>query len=203
MEPSSHWRRTKHEQQWYKRREPEKSELYRLVYFGRDELPRVWQERYQQRYGVLRAEVTKTFDAYLNCGMLCHGAARLYCDACRHTDLVAFSCKKRGVCPSCQAKRAVMFAEHLHAEVLGGSPQRHIVCTIPKRLRVFLRYDRSLNGILFDAAWAAIRECLVTDAGRPGAVLTLQTAGEKCNFHPHLPVFALRASPWPVDRAAP
>ena len=117
---------------------------------------------------------------------MCLGAARLYCDTCRYSALVGFSCKKRGVCPSCQAKRAVMFAEHLHAEVLEGAPQRHIVCTIPKRLRVFFRYDRALNGILFDAAWAAIRQCLVTNSGRPDAVLTLQTAGEACRYHPHL-----------------
>jgi len=40
-------------------------------------------------------EVLSTFDEYLNCGVLSHGAARVYCDSCQHTLLVAFSCKKR------------------------------------------------------------------------------------------------------------
>jgi anaerobic ribonucleoside-triphosphate reductase len=50
------------------------------------------------------------FDEYLNCGILAHGTARVYCDDCKHSLLIAFSCKRRGVCPSCGAKRAVKFA---------------------------------------------------------------------------------------------
>jgi hypothetical protein len=49
---------------------------------GRDELSRVWEDRFQATYGVLRDEVLTTFDEYLNCGLLAHGAARVYCDAC-------------------------------------------------------------------------------------------------------------------------
>ena len=109
---TSHWQYVAHEQQWYKRREPEKSELYRLVYFGRDELLRVWEERYQARYGVLRGEVLKTFDAYLNCGLLCHGAARLYCDTCRYSALVGFSRRMYEIdpleCPKCKSRMLIV-----------------------------------------------------------------------------------------------
>ena len=68
------------------------------------------------------------------------------------------------------------------------TPSRHVVFTIPKRLRIYLRYDRSLGSILFNAAWGAIHEVLGADEekGTPGAVLTLQSAGEAINFHPHL-----------------
>jgi hypothetical protein len=97
--------------------------------------------------------VLATFDEYLNCGILCHGAARVYCDNCEDSLLVAFSGKKRGVCPSCMAKRAVKFAEHLYNNVLEAAPHRHVVCTIPKRPQAYSRYDRTLNGILFDAAF--------------------------------------------------
>ena len=103
-------------------------------------------------YGCLRDEVLKTFDEYLNCGILAHGAARVYCDGCKHSLLIAFSCKRRGICPSCGAKRAVKFAEHIHSEVIEDVPHRHTVFTIPKRLRVFFKYDRKLNTILFRAA---------------------------------------------------
>ncbi len=121
------WEKVKSALQHCQRRTPEKSELYRIVNSGRDKLPLVWEDRFQPKYGVLRDEVLKTFDAFLNCGLLCHGAARLYCDQCRHSCLVAYSCKKRGVCPSCAAKRAVKFAEHLYADVLedvGACPYR-------------------------------------------------------------------------------
>ena len=180
------WESTKSKLQHYRRREPEKSVLYQLVFNLRDELSRVWEERFQPEYGVLRDEVLSTFDDYLNCGLLEHGAARVYCDQCKHSMLVAFSCKKRGVCPSCMAKRAVKFAEHLYAEVLEPVPNRHIIFTIPKRLRSYFRYDRGLNSILFKAAWSSIVEVLGLKNLTPAAALTLQTAGEALNWNPHL-----------------
>ena len=179
------WERAKAKVKWYWRREPEKTDLYRLVSSGRDELPRVWEERFQSIYGVLRDEVLKTFDAFLNCGLLEHGAARVYCDACCHSYLVAFSCKMRGVCASCMAKRSVKFAEHIYEQVLEKVGHRHITFTIPKRVRVFLRYDRALNDLLFEAAWATLRECL-GEGGALAVVLTVQSAGEALNPHPHL-----------------
>lgn len=39
----------------------------------------MWEERFQPTYGVLRDEVLKTFDEYLSCGLLQHGAAVLEC----------------------------------------------------------------------------------------------------------------------------
>jgi hypothetical protein len=143
------WNSVKDHCQYYRRRVPERSELYRLVYHQRDKLELLWEERFQPRYGVLRDEVRKALDSYLNCGLLAHGAARVYCDSCKHSFLVAFSCKKRGVCPSCSAKRAVMFAEHLYDKVLEPVPHRHIVFSIPKRLRPYLRYDRSVGSVYF------------------------------------------------------
>jgi hypothetical protein len=172
------WKKAKAELQHYRRREPQKSTLYKLIYHARDELPRVWEERFQTTYGFLRDEVLATFDEYLNCGILEHGAARDYCDTCNHSLLVAFSCKKRGVCPSCGAKRAVKFAEHLYEEVLEDVPYRHIVFTIPKRLRIYFRYDRKLNDILFSAAWGSISSVLGREGALPGLVMNYQSAGE-------------------------
>jgi len=40
------------------------------------------------------------FDAFLECGILAHGFLRLRCGACGHDKLLAFSCKRRGFCPS-------------------------------------------------------------------------------------------------------
>jgi hypothetical protein len=130
--------------------------------------------------------VRKTLDEYLNCGILAHGAARVYCDGCKHSLLIAFSCKRRGICPSCGAKRAVKFAEHIHREVIEDVAHRHTVFTIPKRLRVFFKYDRKLNTILFRAAWGALTQVLGFDEGELAAIFTVQTAGEALNYHPHL-----------------
>jgi hypothetical protein len=87
--------------------------------------------------------------------------------------VIAVSCKRRGVCPSCGAKRAVKFAEHIHSQVIEDVPHRHTVFTIPKRLRSYFMYDRSLNSILFRAAWGALSEVLGVDERELAAIFTV------------------------------
>jgi hypothetical protein len=53
----------------------------------------------------LPAYVREEFYAYLQCGVLAHGFVRLGCDTCPHKMLLAFSCKRRGFCPSCAGRR--------------------------------------------------------------------------------------------------
>jgi hypothetical protein len=180
------WEKAKEKLQHYRRRTPEASTLYQIVYHSHDDLEFQWESRFQHQYGCLRDEVRKTLDEYLNCGILAHGAARVYCDGCKHSLLIAFSCKRRGICPSCGAKRAVKFAEHIYSEVIENVPHRHTVFTIPKRVRVFFKYDRKLNSILFRAAWGALSHVLGIDEREIAAIFTVQTAGEALNYHPHL-----------------
>ena len=40
------------------------------------------------------------FDAFLDCGIPARGFLRLRCGECGHDKLLAFSCKRRGFCPS-------------------------------------------------------------------------------------------------------
>ena len=67
-----------------------------------------------------------------------------------------------------------------------------MVFTIPKRLRIFFRYDRKLLGKLAGCAWRALKLYFDAyfDGGdvNPGAVGFVQTAGELLNFHPHVHV---------------
>ena len=51
--------------------------------------------------------------------MLEHGFLRVVCEHCRAEMLVAYSCKKRGFCPSCGARRMAESARHLVGEVFG------------------------------------------------------------------------------------
>jgi hypothetical protein len=57
--------------------------------------------------------VCKAFAKYLECGIFAHGFARARCGDCGHDYFVAFSCKGRGVCPSCTTRRMVETAAHL------------------------------------------------------------------------------------------
>ena len=72
----------------------------------------------------------------------------------------------------------------------GPSSTRQFVFTVPKRLRLYFRYDRSLLGALCQAAWRTV--CTVCQAtngrpdGVPGMVGAIQTVGDLIHFHPHI-----------------
>src|SRR2546422_9627487 len=52
----------------------------------------------------LPAYVEREFYDYLQCGILAHGFLRLGCDTCHKELLPPFSCKRRGVWPSCAGR---------------------------------------------------------------------------------------------------
>lgn len=64
------------------------------------------------------------------------------------------------------------FGEHLYDAVLERVPHRHCGFTLPKRLRIYFRYDRRLLDLLFRAAASAVRVVLGSDTHSPGLVLT-------------------------------
>ena len=181
------WERSKESLRHYQQRSPEQSPLYRLVYHYKEEFQYRYEEVFQQQYGFLREEVLESFDAFLNCGVLAHGCALACCQSCSHSELIAFSCKKRVICPSCNAKRAHIFAEHLHHNVLLPHPHKHAVFTIPVRLRLYFMYDRDLFSKLYQAAWQTWNDyvCSILP-GKTAAVMALHTAGDLLNWHPHL-----------------
>lgn len=137
---------------------------------------------------MLRDEVLDALDKYLSCGILLHGCARAVCEVCHHSELIAFSCKRRCLCSSCDAKRAVVFAENLVENILPPYPISHQVYTIPKRLRPYFKFNRSLHQHLYQAAWDAWSD-LIQDQFpecRSAAAMALHTAGDLLNFHPHI-----------------
>lgn len=73
----------------------------------------------------LPAYVQREFYDYVQCGVLAHGFVRLGCDTCHEELLLAFSCKRRGFCPSCAGRRMAQTAAHLVEQVLPWVPTRH------------------------------------------------------------------------------
>ena len=191
------WAKEKNSLRNYSRRRPEQSTLYRIVYHHREELEYKWDELFMCDYGVLREVVLKSLDEYLNCGILSSGCARAHCNSCNHSKLIAYSCKTRCLCSSCDSKRGVIFAEHVVENILyTDTPHSHIVFTIPKRLRVYFKYNRKLLKYLFTSAWEALKEiCLsgTVEGSVCGAIMTLHTAGKYLNYHPHIHVLFLNA----------
>ena len=183
------WERDKEQLQHYRRRTPAITPLYRIVSSCREDFERSWEDLFQHEYGALRHEVLDALDAYLNCGILAHGCARAACEDpdCNHSTLIAYSCKRRGICPACDAKRAVLFAENLVEHVLLPFDHHHVVFTVPKRIRPFFLHNRALMQHLYHAAWESWKELILEQCptGTPGAVLALHSAGDLIAFHPH------------------
>jgi hypothetical protein len=67
--------------------------------------------------------------------------ARAICDECQHDFLIAYSCKGRGVCRACNARRIVETAAHLADHVMPRLPVRQWVLSVPKHLRYYLHSD--------------------------------------------------------------
>ena len=104
-------------------------------------LERTWSSDRQ-----LPAYVERELRAYLECGMLPFGFLRVRCQDCGQSRVVAFSCKKRGFCPSCTGRRMAYTAARLTDEVLPEVPVRQWVLSLPYEIRFRLAWDGDLLG---------------------------------------------------------
>lgn len=119
----------------YQRHEPEDSVLYQIVQQNLETFLRLVQE---ETGHPLPNFVEKEFRDYLKCGLLVYGFLRVQCETCYHDKLVAYSCKKRGFCPSCGGRRMSETAIHLVDYVLPVKPIRQWVLSFPIQLRLLL-----------------------------------------------------------------
>ena len=71
--------------------------------------------------------VQDEFEAYLDCGILAKGFLCLTSDTCARDTLVAFSCKRRGICPSCGTRRIAETAAYLVDNAIPRAPVRQWV----------------------------------------------------------------------------
>ena len=116
------------------RHRPEQTTLYRLV----QQHGATFFAQAEAASGAdLPQFVKDEFDAFLACGILAHGFLRL--GDCGHDKLVAFSCKRRGFCPSCGARRMAQTAAHLLDNVIPHLPERQWVRVWQLRLPIPLR----------------------------------------------------------------
>ncbi|WP_233262306.1 transposase [Vitiosangium sp. GDMCC 1.1324] len=172
----------------YRRRPPEKTLLYRAV---QENLASLRDEAAELGRGLPR-HVDRDFARYLECGVLAHGFARVWCGTCKDDLLVAFSCKGRGVCPSCNARRAHVTAAHLVEQVLPQVPYRQWTLSFPHRVRWVLLKDAGLLsevlGVFLRALFALQRRRarrLGTRGGQTRAVTFTQYFGSALQLTPH------------------
>ena len=173
----------------YERRRPEETILYQLV-----------QEHVETFFAQVETEtgsglpdfIKDEFDAFLECGVLSHGFLRLRCADCAHEKLVAFSCKRRGFCPSCGARRMAQTAAHLVDHVIPQVPIRQWVFSFPIPQRFLLTSHPDLLSPVLQVINRAVSTFLIQQAGlkrteaQTGAITLIQRFGSAANLNIHL-----------------
>jgi ribosomal protein S27E len=159
----------------YVRHRPERTLLYQLVeeYYPRFEAQCAFEGR------VLPDHVRQEFEDYLKCGRLEHGFLRVRCRDCKHEHLVAFSCKRRGFCPSCGARRMVESAALLVDEVLPEAPIRQWVLSFPFQLRFLFASRPRIMGQVLGIVYRVIATHLIAMEGMYAGFAGAKTGDQK------------------------
>lgn len=171
----------------YQRHQPETTLLYQIV----EQHYPAFLTHLHTEGKILPDYVQREFTDYLKCGRLEHGFLRVRCERCHHEKLVAFSCKRRGFCPSCGARRMVESAALLVDEVLPVRPIRQWVLTVPFPLRFLFAAYPELMGKVLGIVTRTISTHLAHQAGLSkreaptGAVTLIQRFGSALNLNIH------------------
>jgi hypothetical protein len=171
----------------YARHRPEETLLYRIIegYYP-DFLAQI-----EAQGRTLPRFLRREFEEYLMCGRLEHGFLRVRCTDCHAEKLVAFSCKRRGFCPSCGARRMVESAALLVDEVLPAVPMRQWVLSVPFALRFLFVSNAAAMGEALRIVYRTISGFLIHKAdltratGQCGAVTLVQRFGSALNLNVH------------------
>ena len=156
----------------YQRHRPEQTLLYRIV----DEVYPAFAALMAKQDRALPGYVHREFEEFLKCGRLENGFLRVRCENCHTEELVAFSCKRRGFCPSCGARRMAESAALLVDEVLPEQPVRQWVLSFPFQLRFLFASRPEVMGRVLGIVYRAIETRLIQ---RFGSALNL-------NIHFHM-----------------
>ena len=185
----------------YNPRHPERTLLYQTIaehFETWHELASSGQFDGQGDHHTPKPYVRQAFRKYLECGIFAHGFARARCDDCGHDYFVAYSCKGRGVCPSCNTRRMVETAAHLTDHVFPRLPVRQWVLSVPKRLRYFMQRDGAVLNMVLRIFLRVIAQSLQTHspgvaqvdkaALHIGAIAFIHRFGSSLNGHVHFHV---------------
>ena len=171
----------------YRARDKTKGPLQRLVLDHLEEFA-VLLRRPEDRRPRPPLSALQHLQRYIECGIVRFGVMRFRCPKCGESLFVAFSCKKRGFCPHCDAKRAAIIMADASDRLLPQVGYRQYVLTIPKRLRWFVNQDARLPGEISRILAREIELFLRRRAAGAAAAQLhfIQRAGRSLNLHPHV-----------------
>ncbi|MGA8164455.1 MAG: transposase, partial [Waddliaceae bacterium] len=171
----------------YRPRKPEKT-----VFF--DIIKKTYKTWHTNSKDPVPKYVDKEFRKYLECGILAKGFAIAHCADCHRDFALAFSCKGRGICPSCNTKAMVETAATLVENVIPSVPVRQWVIRFPMRIRHYLQTHTILQTVLRIVIDEIRRRLITCGPELPdpkiGAVTFIHQFGKTLNYHPHFHIIA-------------
>ena len=166
----------------YRPRQPEKTVLFDLI----KKHYATWRKNSKDP---VPKHIDKEFQKYLGCGILAKGFACAHCASCNKNFFIAFSCKARGLCPSCNTRTMVETAAHLAENVIPSVPVRQWVISFPMRIRHYLQTHSILQAILRIVVDEIRKKLIIRGPDLPdpkiGAITFIQHFGKTLNYHPH------------------
>src|SRR6266702_4361761 len=182
----------------YEPREPSSTVLYKVIADHLETLLASFEAAPDAKG--LPAYVQREFYDYLQCGILAHGFLRMGCDTCKQEMLLAFSCKRRGFCPSCAGRCMAQTAAHLVECVIPWVPTRQWVVSVPVPLRYWMAASQDLTAKVHTIIRTTIAQYYVHHAVKsgierqqvqPGSVTFIQRFGGAINLNVHYHVVFL------------
>jgi hypothetical protein len=169
----------------YRPRRPEKTPLFQVI----KKHYHTWHKKRENLENPVPDYVDSVFKKYLGCGILAKGFACAHCEDCHKDFFLAFSCKGRGICPSCNTRAMAQTAAHLIDSVLPRISFRQFVISFPMRIRHYLQTHKILQAVL-KIVVDEIRKRLIAcspNIANPqiGAISFIQYFGNALNYHPH------------------
>ena len=171
----------------YERHQPEHALLYQLV----EQHYPIFKASLEDQGQSLPQYIQQEFDDFLQCSRLEYGFLRLRCEDCHHERLVAFSCKRRGFCPDCGARRMAESAALSVDAVFPEAPIRQWVLGFPFQLRFLLARHLTLMGEVLSIVYRTLSTHLIKQAGytrataHTGSVTLIQRFGSALNLNLH------------------
>lgn len=178
----------------YKRHRPDKTLLYQVI---ARHIKSFFKKCAESGHPVPNF-IKKEFEAFLRCGVLSYGFARVYCQACKYDRLIGFSCKKRGFCGSCLARRMSETSGRLLDKIIPHIPTRQWVLSVPAPLRYLIAYDNhALNKVMMvfmNTLTSYLRSKAKKSGGKAlgasdyfaGSVSVIQRFGSALNLNTHI-----------------
>jgi hypothetical protein len=171
---------------------PEKTLLYKTVQRYFETFVQLFEER---SGGTLPKYIRREFEDYLGCGIPAHGFLKITCDVCNDKSVLAFSCKRRGYCPSCGARKMAETGAYLTDWVLPNTVgYRQYVLTVPMPLRHWIARSPKLMTKVYRIFAEEISRWIEKDSAQSslekrditsGSITFIQYFGDGTRFHPH------------------